>query len=323
MLIVQTVCVHSFVQKPVIYTHQCYQIIITLHFYLTNLKKLMYTTNIFTIYIKGEIQLKSKFLKKALITLSALVIICLIAVTTYIVNDRKMLPATETSSVSVVPQSIENYDNLKIAIIGDSWVAGEKLDAAIEEEILSYGINSDVVSYGHPGANSNQILYNLISDGTNPNSSNSLLSDESIQYVFVIAGVNDTAGHMGANYFTHHMIEIVNVLNQHNKIPVILEIPEYGIEEPEIFKSALKHNLYKILFDNNETNVLSTYRKSLVNELESTNLTYHILPIDPLLYDYHKQLELYRENDQFHLNSEGNYKLGTYMGNYLYETVIQ
>ena len=43
---------------------------------------------------------------------------------------------------------------LSIAIIGDSWVAGKKLDSLLHVDLLEFGVKNNIISSGHPGAKS-------------------------------------------------------------------------------------------------------------------------------------------------------------------------
>lgn len=252
-------------------------------------------------------------------------IIGLIFMADYISSDREFLVIDTESSIAVVDASTEslnaNVDTIKLGLIGDSWVAGEKLDPVIETYLRSMNIDADIISYGHPGAKSQHILSNLLSDESNPYSSNALLQDDAVKHIIIIAGVNDTAGHIGSDFYVHHMTELIEVINSYGKTAIILEVPEYGIEEPEKFKSALKHNLYKILFDDNETDVIEQYRQELASSLSETDLDFDIVPFNPIASDYHEDISLYK--DQFHLNSEGNTKLGKYLGSYIHNNIIK
>lgn len=271
--------------------------------------------------IRGFYMKKEK--KIILSSLIAAVIIGVFFVIRYIGDDREFINATvDTTPVITKTQSTNPSDQtteINIGLIGDSWVAGEKLDPFIEKQIQSYGISANVTSFGHPGAKSRDILINLLSDSSNPHSSNTLLNDDNIEYVIILAGVNDTAGHIGTDFFVHHMTELVKTINTYNKTPIILEVPEYGIEEPERSKSALKHNIYRVLFDNNKTDVIQDYRDALTNELNSTDLNYEIIPFTTDISDFHENIDLYK--DQFHLNEEGNAILGTYLGDHLVKEV--
>jgi hypothetical protein len=57
--------------------------------------------------------------------------------------------------------TINNASTLTIGIIGDSWVAGEKLDSLLHNGLLEKGFKNKIISSGHPGAKSKLIYQNL------------------------------------------------------------------------------------------------------------------------------------------------------------------
>ena len=50
---------------------------------------------------------------------------------------------------------------LTVGIIGDSWVAGQKLDSLLHQELLKNELSNRIISSGHPGAKSKLIYENL------------------------------------------------------------------------------------------------------------------------------------------------------------------
>ena len=106
--------------------------------------------------------------------------------------------------------------------------------------LFSVSIEADVLSYGHPGAKSRQIYRDLT---VNEN----ILSDDGVYYVVIVAGVNDTAGHIGRDFYVHHMMNIVYELNNHKKIPVILELPEFDVAALPDIPSTVKAFAYRLI----------------------------------------------------------------------------
>lgn len=236
----------------------------------------------------------------------------IVVVSNYIYKDRAFISSNINSVKAATVERNPQYD--KIGVIGDSWVAGNNLDDFIQESFKDKNI--EIISSGHSGAKSKQILQNLLStDTSDVNSAHSILVDKNIKYIVVIAGVNDSIGHIGSDFYTHHMSEIIKTINSHNKIPLIVEVPEFGIEEPEPFKSHLKHYLYKMMFDRNKTDVIKPYRESLIKKLATTDLIYKIIPFDPVVSNFAKQRMLF--SNPSHLNEEGNKMLGNHIGNYI------
>ena len=66
--------------------------------------------------------------------------------------------------------------HIKIGIIGDSWVAGNKLDGFIIEGLKTAGIEAEAISSGHPGARSRQIYRDLLADEAKPKRGNGVKS---------------------------------------------------------------------------------------------------------------------------------------------------
>lgn len=249
-------------------------------------------------------------LKKLLLIIISLIVVGISLSAIYIMGDRHI----DTFQAIQHKPSLSNYfSSIKIGIIGDSWVSGKKLDQAIIDELKSSGIKADVVSIGQPGAKSKQIFRNLLSDSSNPYSSNSLLIDDSISFIVVCAGVNDAAGHIGKDFYAQHMQNIVLETNSCSKFPIIVELPEFGIEKPaDSYTSELKHDLYRALFDGGKTDIISDYRNALKAKLDTTKLNYKLVPFDPIVKDYSNSLNQYE--NPWHLTEKGYNRLGTYIG---------
>lgn len=253
-----------------------------------------------------------KFYRSKIILLTYLVLIAIIISlpTVYILRERQMDTFIATQyKLSPVKQS----SNIKIGVIGDSWVAGKKLDLSISNELKSSGINAEVVSIGHSGAKSREIFRDLLSSSSNLYSSNSLLLDDNIYFLVVVAGVNDAAGHIGKDFYTHHIKNIVSVANSYSKFPIVVELPEFDIEKSaDSYPSMAKHYLYQVLFDGGKTDIISDYRNSLKTSLDATKLNYKLIPFDPIVKNYSDSINLYA--NPWHLNEEGYKLLGTYIG---------
>ena len=230
----------------------------------------------------------------------------------YIKNDRAFdtLP-----NLSLLSLSDSWAEQIKIGIIGDSWVAGQKLDQAIHDSLKGAGIDAEVVSSGHPGAKSRQILRDLFGSKSEPYSSRSLLDDHELDYLVILAGVNDTAGHIGADFYAHHMFSIIKLSQTRAIFPIIVEVPEYGIEDTpsEGVLSYTKRLLYKLLFDNMKENVINDYRHALKTKLaEMQEETFAVVSFDSVVEGYSHAKSLYANPS--HLNKSGYIKLGTHIG---------
>ena len=125
----------------------------------------------------------------------------------------------------------------------------------------------------------------------------------------IIAGVNDAASQIGSNYYAHHMILMVKTLLHYEITPVIVSLPEFGIEESIDDMNILSktRNIISAKINNNgELDNISTYRAVLENELISEKLVESVVLIDfdNVCPDYHKCPDLYANSS--HLSKKGN-----------------
>ncbi len=200
---------------------------------------------------------------------------------------------------------------LTFGIIGDSWVAGHKLDSLLHQELLENGINNKIISSGHPGAKSKLIYQNLFKNKDIEHSSKFII-ESNPDYCIVIAGVNDEVGQIGKEFYAHHMIMIIETLLHHQIKPIIVELPEVGIEEATNQMGFIKkyRNMTFAYFNNNgEIDNTKTYRENLNVELEKKELDDEIIFIDfdKVCAEYSNCKELYGNHS--HLSKKGNGKL--------------
>lgn len=222
----------------------------------------------------------------------------LFVITAYIYHDRKF-EFIEITSKSV--QSKSHSELQSISIAGDSWVAGQKLDHWVLQELQKAGIRASVESFGRPGAKSRRILQDLVAN-------RKLLSGA--KYVVVVAGVNDAAGHIGSDFYVHHILLIIDLLRLNGIKPIIVEVPRFGIEDSstEGMIARCKHSLYRYLFDGGEINVIDRYRNALRREIAEKYQDEAPLVLDPDRYIQDYRSGLY--SNPSHLNEAGNQKLG-------------
>jgi hypothetical protein len=216
-----------------------------------------------------------------------------------------------SKELSYYSVTVKNDTTLTIGIIGDSWVAGGKLDSLLYNGLLEKGFKTQILSSGHPGAKSKLIYQNLFEEKANEHSSKFIIENRP-DYCIVIAGVNDAAGQVGANFYSHHMLLIINTLLHYKIKPIIVELPEFGIIETTNemgFIKSERNKIYAKFTNSGEIDNIRTYRKALIQELESKNLKDSIIQIDfdNVCDDYSKCLELY--NGTSHLSKKGNEKL--------------
>jgi hypothetical protein len=201
-----------------------------------------------------------------------------------------------------------------IAMIGDSWISGSKLDEPFRQALAEVGLaDSQVLGIGEGGATSRRILQNLVSESeSNAYSSRSVLEGGEFDFCLVIAGVNDSATHLGADFYAHHVTEIARLLLARGITPLILELPEYGIEtvrEEREGVSLVKDWLLSALFDQGEVDVVDKYRRALAESLEQAGVMgrVELIQFEPVASDYDESIDLYA--DPVHLNDRGRERL--------------
>lgn len=236
-------------------------------------------------------------------TLGAVVtLVALLSLAAYISRARSF---DNYASVPSRQRPSDWLSHVKVGIIGDSWVANRRLDEPLRQCLSAKGLNVEVVSSGHPGAQSRQIYRNLLADQTKPNSSKALLLDPYLDYLVVVAGANDTNGHIGRDFYAHHIVGIVKAAQDRAVQPIVVEVPEYGIEcmpSSSVF-SRYWHHLFRYLFDGGKVNVIEDYRSELLVRLRTLEKPVSVIPFS-FVRDYASNTNYYA--NPLHLNQKGD-----------------
>lgn len=201
---------------------------------------------------------------------------------------------------------------LTIGIIGDSWVAEEKLDSILHYGLLQNKITNNIISSGHPGAKSKIIYQNLFGLNEMSHSSKFIL-EKRPEYCIVIAGVNDAAGQVGSDYYSYHVSQIVETLLHYKIKPILVSLPEFGIEETteEMDLVSKTRNEISAYFNNDGViDNIRIYRNALNKALETSHLSDSVLVVDfdNICKEYGSNKELYI--NPAHLSISGNLRLG-------------
>lgn len=248
---------------------------------------------------------------KLLVKLVATLLVLLIIAITFVWTNYTSLEPEVSLEERQAPALTDRPIN--IGVIGESWAAGKKIDNFLIEALAKKAIDSTVVSSGHPGAKSKFVYQNLFKSLDTPHSSNEILTGETLDYCIVLTGVNDTATYVGADYYAHHIDLIVKALLKRGITPVIVEIPEYGIEvtDSKTLQGKIRRRMMRFVHDNNEVDVIPKYRDAAKEKLsayiENKEIIY--FPFSAVTSDYEKDKDLYKENFLY-LNKRGNKKLG-------------
>jgi hypothetical protein len=254
------------------------------------------------------LMIRVRFSKNTIIILLAIMAAApFIFVTVYISNERCF-----DDLASIPKRTVNENRQCMVGIIGDSWAAGKKLDEPVHNVLFKNGIDVVVVSSGHPRAKSRQIYRDLFLPSQEPYSSSAILMDNEIAYLVIVAGVNDTAGHIEKDLYTHHILAIAKTALELAITPVIVEVPEYGIEQTaaDSIQSWAKRTLFRYLYDHGKVDVIEDYRRQLRTAVaaypEGNKII--VLNFDPVVTDYASQKNLLANPS--HLNADGIKKLG-------------
>lgn len=216
-----------------------------------------------------------------------------------------------SKELPLYPINEKNDTTLTIAIIGDSWVAGEKLDTILQNILKKDSLYARVISSGHSGAKSKLIYQDLFEEKDKEHSSKFII-ESCPDFCVVIAGVNDAASQIGSHYYSYHIRQIIKTLLHYKIKPIIISLPEFGIEETISNMNVLSktRNLVSAYFNNSgEIDNIKTYRMVLAEDLQKDRLNDSILLIDfdEICPAYNKYPEYY--SNPSHLSLEGNKNL--------------
>jgi hypothetical protein len=242
---------------------------------------------------------------KAFGALAAILVFLATASLIYIGIERGFDPVYE---LTYTPNKSLKSDPIMIGVFGDSWVAGEKLDAILTAKLSEQGLRCKVLSSGHPGANSRQVYRNLIRNQCE------MIRTSNLRYLVLVAGVNDTAGHYGKDFYSHHMMAMITVARSHGITPVLVEAPPYSIDRVQRkgLLSAIKASAFRYLFDAGSHNPISSYRKALSEKMRASSSERIVYVPTEALLESGTNMLIYANAS--HLNSEGNKRLAEGIG---------
>ena len=204
-----------------------------------------------------------------------------------------------------------NDTSLTIGIIGDSWVAAGNFDAFIKNSLRKNGHRSSVYSSGLGGAKTKQVYMNLFAPERDFFST-AFIKQKQVKYCIVSCGVNDSFGQFGKRFYSKNMCLIIKELLKYNIKPIIIELPEYGVNE--LYNNLhivnkIKTHIYAFFTSEDGIDNIKEYRDALNEELRKQLLHDKIVFVDfdAICSDYSKCKNLY--TDHLHLTDEGYSKL--------------
>jgi lysophospholipase L1-like esterase len=210
-----------------------------------------------------------------------------------------------------------NDTSLTIGIIGDSWVAAGNLDAFVKNSMAQNGRRCTIFSGGLGGAKTKQVYNNLFSPAKDFFST-AYIKEKQVKYCIISCGVNDSFGQFGKRFYSKNMCMIIKELLKYNIKPVIIELPEYGVEElygKLHIVNKIKNNVYAFFTSDSGLDNIKEYREALMEEMKKQLLQDKIVFIDfdAVCSDYSKCSYLY--TDHLHLTDEGYSKLADEIAN--------
>jgi hypothetical protein len=135
-----------------------------------------------------------------------------------------------------------------------------------------------------------------------------------IDVCIVLCGVNDAAGYIGSDFYAFHVVEIAELLRSHGVFPVILEVPEFGIETSSSISwlGAFRRHAMRWVLHGGERDVIPAYRNKLRLALRDRLPTraYELVSFDPVCTDHTGARDLYTQ-DLCHLSQAGIARLAT------------
>jgi lysophospholipase L1-like esterase len=223
-------------------------------------------------------------------------------------------PERELYEIPLTPPSGTPTDwasDLNVAVVGDSWVANQKLDAPLADSLAAQGIAAEVQSVGFSGAKSRHVAKSWAADGIDQDVDRALAKSAEADYLVLVVGVNDAAGHVGSDRYSHHVDELLQAIERKGLHPVLVELPEFGIEQlpSDSLLSKLKLGLFRLAFDDGQADVIARYRaelqRAIAERIERGQITF--VDFDRVCSDYEQSRHLFK--DPSHLNERGSEKL--------------
>lgn len=243
-------------------------------------------------------------MKKTLLTVMFLVAI---ACTFIIVRAYNYYSPPQLREPYKVYGNNNNDDTLRIAFIGDSWAYMHKSHnckiAQIIEDSIQYPVS--VNSFGICGLTSKEIYESLFE---NPKFKY-FLQERSYNYCIISAGINDTYKKMNSSYYKKSMKDIIDFLLANHIHPIILEIPDYNINQAynrqKIDKKLLRR--LSMLVNNTSLDCKQEFRDALDELINAKGYKdkVSIIRYKSWNIDYKNDLKRLYLKDGMHLNEDG------------------
>lgn len=184
-------------------------------------------------------------------------------------------PAEQIIGYDVFPK---DDDTLRIAIIGDSWAFLHQDHQCIISNLINEIKQNKVKvrDYGICGLTSKGLYYGLFYNDSIRN-----IIRWSPDYCVIFIGINDTDQKIGKYYYRKNMKLILDFFVERHIIPVIMEIPNYGIDN-SYYSRSVKEKMWRrvsMLFTGSNLNCISDYNNELQEVLEKYNIGNELLVV--------------------------------------------
>ena len=138
---------------------------------------------------------------------------------------------------------------------------GKKLDDALASELRALGLRPVIVSYGHGGAKSRDVLRDLCEHDL----ASTFIFDKDIDVFIVMVGVNDSKGYDGPDFYEFHLNQLLKLVTSHDSLAVVIDIPYYGTAafDSPTFQHWCKRQASRIIFDKGRRDNRPEYRSRL------------------------------------------------------------
>jgi hypothetical protein len=230
----------------------------------------------------------------------------------YLANQRSLTGADSYAPCITVAERA-----LNVEIIGDSWVARRGIVEGVRIGLDTVR-NLSVTKRGIPGAIS-KVVYEELVLKTGESAGRGAEERMDVDIAIIIVGVNDLSNSFGADFYSHYITQMVRVYNECDVYPVVVTLPEFGVEETFAGRSflnrLLKAQFARFVFDKWGGGRIS-YVTSVQEHLQSTPYEYLLIDFDGFIDSYHAQNQMY-ENPS-HLTIQGGEQFGIFIGQELF-----
>ena len=216
-------------------------------------------------------------------------------------------------------------DTIRIAYIGDSWAFMHREHNCLISKLLEDTIHRPVKvhSYGICGLTSKEIYENMFEN----NDFKHFLQKRSYDFCFISAGINDTYKKMSTTYYQQSMDGIIQFLLANNICPIIMEIPDYNIQECFDRQKTSRQAFRRLSMFVNSTplDCKQSFRNALNELIRERDYQGHVSIIRYKSWnnDYENDIKQLYIDDGLHLNEQGYAKLDGVIAKEIISLIIE